>query len=108
MARAHEIFAIFNMIDIQNHYCPNKFEKLPPAIKYSQKRGNSSTCIPTFQLVSPLMLCPQQYLFGWLRTDYGDSQLTTLIPSKFYLQASPYKLKVYLRSPNFPFHNILR
>jgi len=26
------------MIDIQNHYCPNKFEKLLPATKYSQKR----------------------------------------------------------------------
>ena len=96
------------MIDIQNHYCPNKFEKLLPATKYNLKKGNSSTCIPTFQLISPLMLCPQQHLFGWSRTDYGDSQLATLIPSKFYLQARPYKLKVYLRSPNFPFHNSLR
>ena len=88
------------MIDIQNNYCPNKFEKLLSATKYSQKGGNSSTSIPTFQLTSPLMLCS--------RTDYGDSQLATLIPSKFYLQARPYKLKVYLRSLNFPFHNSLQ
>lgn len=81
------------MINIQNHYYPNKFEKLLPATKYSQKQGNSSTCIPTFQLISPLMLCPQQCLFGWSRTDYGDSQLATLIPSMLYLQARPYKLK---------------
>ena len=100
-------FLYKNMIDIQNNYCPNKFEKLLSATKYSQKGGNSSTSIPTFQLTSPLMLCSQQYLFGWSRTDYGDSQLATLIPSKFYLQARPYKLKLYLRSPNFPFHNIL-